>query len=259
MSQLEVQTAQRRPVMSRFLTGARAPLDGFAYLWRRPALWRYAVIPLMVNIVVSLVVLVGMIMVVGATLAYLEWQFPSSLWWHVALKVLAGVVLLILALGAALIAYFILGGILSGYFNTRLARQVELALGTPAEHLHEVPFWYQVYDTVRDLLVLTGINIGCLFLNIIPGVGAAASLYFDWYVFGVDYMDYPMSLRGMRRGEKKIVTWRRYRPETLGLGAVVFGFNFVPVVGGMILTTAAVGAVLLYHKVVIPGEGLGEA
>lgn len=62
-----------------------------------------------------------------------------------------------------------------------------------------------------------------------------------------DYFDFPLSLRGKRRQEKREFT-RRHRAHTLGLGATVFMVSFVPVVGSLILATAAVGAVLLYRR-----------
>src|SRR4029079_4257994 len=46
---------------------------------------------------------------------------------------------------------------------------------------------------------------------------------------------------------EKVAFARSHRGQTLGLGAVVLLFNFVPVVGPILMTAAVAGSVLLYH------------
>ena len=95
------------------------------------------------------------------------------------------------------------------------------------------------------------INAGLLMLNVMPVIGSIAALllgfYFDGFIFGADYLDYPMSLRGMRRRDKRDLCMS-HRWKTIGLGGGVFAFNLVPVVGAILGAAAVVGAVLMFHR-----------
>ena len=67
-------------------------------------------------------------------------------------------------------------------------------------------------------------------------------------LIGFDLLSYPLSLRGKRRSER-VAFVRRHRPRTLGLGAVVVAFEFIPIFGAVFLTTAVVGSVLIHQRV----------
>jgi uncharacterized protein involved in cysteine biosynthesis len=66
-------------------------------------------------------------------------------------------------------------------------------------------------------------------------------------LFGSDYLDYPLALRGLRRHEKQEFLKRR-RPYVLGLGTTVFLASLLPFVGAVLLAAAVVGAVLLHRR-----------
>ena len=114
-----------------------------------------------------------------------------------------------------------------------------------------MPFRYQVIDGIVDFAIVAGTATGCFVLGCIPVVGfilgGAISLYVDCYVFGEDYLDYPLALRGLRHAEKRAFC-NRHRPQVLGLGATVLLMNFVPLAGSIFLTTAAAGSVLLHRR-----------
>jgi CysZ protein len=181
---------------------------------------------------------------------YLHPKFSPS-WWGVALEVLVVLALLLVALALTAIAWVLLQGALCGYFYERLARRVEIELGLPAEAMREVSLGYQIADALRDMLRLVLVNGGLLLLNFVPVVGSAAALvgggYVTCFTLGEDFFDHPLGLRGYRRAEK-LAFCRRHRAHTLGLGAAVFLVSLVPVLGSVLLTTAAVGAVLLHRR-----------
>jgi uncharacterized protein involved in cysteine biosynthesis len=114
-----------------------------------------------------------------------------------------------------------------------------------------VPLRQQVVDTIRDLGSLLAINAGLLLLNVVPVIGSIGALvlgvYFDGFIFGRDYLDFPMSLRAYPRELKNRLA-RNHRWQTVGLGAAVFAFNLVPLIGSALNAGAAVGAVLLFHR-----------
>ena len=225
-------------------------MAGFAYMIRHPRLWRHAIIPILLNVLITGLVIVLLIAGVLWFARVMHPRFPDSAW-GVVLEVAAVVAAVAVAALLAMGTWLVLNGILCGHFYTKLAREVELELGTPASHLGEVPFTYQVADAFRDAAALLAINFGLLALNIVPVIGSIAGLtltvYFDAFIFGRDYLDFPMSLRGMRRADKLAVC-RAHRAETVGLGTAVFLLNLVPVVGSIGLATATTGAVLTYQR-----------
>jgi uncharacterized protein involved in cysteine biosynthesis len=207
---------------------------------------------MLLSLAITAVALAG-----AATTAYcvLPWMHHWSYFENGLLGRLAEV-FAILFMVAGLLAltvgvYLLASGILTGWFNERLALMVELKLGTPAEDLKQMPFRYQAIDGIVDFLIIAATAVGCFFLGCIPVVGvvgAGVNFYIDWFVMGYDYVDIPMALRGMRRAEKRAFA-KRYRSQVLGLGTLVFVMNFVPIIGNVLLTTAAIGAVLMLQRI----------
>lgn len=234
---------------AKFFSGFAAPFEGFIYLCRNPKLWVYGFLPVLLNLVVTAVALVVLLATVASFVVYLHPRFPGG-WTYVGLEVLAAIGCLLLALGLSLVVWIFLKGVLCGYFQAVLAREVEIRLGLPVEQMQEISWKYHAIDAFRDVAALVGINGGLLFLQLVPVIGSIAgvvlTLYFDWKLFGAEYFDYPLSLRGKRRSEKQEFI-RGNLQQTLGLGACVFLANLIPVVGAVLLSTAAVGAVLLHR------------
>lgn len=243
-----------------FQEGFSAPRYGFAYICENRQLWPYAIIPIVLNVFITTLVFVLLLLMASAFIVHLHPLFPTGWAWAV-LEVLCAIALLALALLITLVAWTLLQGLLCGHFYGKLAREVELRLGTPAEALKELPLYREVADTVLDTASLMTLNIGLLLLHIIPGLGSicgiAGSLYFDCYLLGREYLDIPLSLRGKPRRERQTFA-RQFRGQTLGLGAAALLMTFVPIIGSVALTAAAVGSVLLCRRLG-PAETCPEA
>lgn len=239
-----------RSSLAAFGDGLSAPWLGFRHMARHPALWRFGVIPVLLNLLIATLLLAAL--VAAAVLAFNRMHpwFDGGWGWRVA-EALVGLVLLGAVVGLTLLAWLVLQGIVCGYFYSKLAEQVELQLGTRPEQLREVPFAYQVADTLRDVGSLAAINAGCLAVQIVPGVGAVIGVcggcYFNCFTFGLDFLDHPLALRGMRRHEKRAFA-KRHRATTLGLGTAVLAITLLPLVNAVLLTTAVTGAVLLHGR-----------
>ena len=233
-----------------FFAGFSAPWLGWRFMRAHPGLWRYGVIPLLLNLLITAVLLVLLI----GTAAYLFSEFHGRAgegWLWLAARVLVAIVLLAAAVALALLAWVFLQGVLCGHFYGRLAERVERELGLPREEIRSVPWSYQLADTGRDLAFLVGVSAGCLAVQIIPGLGAVlgvtAGYYFHAMTLGMDYFDHPQSLRGWRRSEKHRFA-QRHRPCVLGLGTAVLLLALVPVLNAVLLTTSVCGAVLLHRR-----------
>lgn len=240
-----------------FVEGITSPWEGFAFLCYYPALWRYGVFPIVLNIMISMIVLIGLLAAAVVGSIYIYGLFDEGWWWR-ALEVLLIVIMITAAVGLSLVAWLLLEGILCGYFYSRLARQVELRLGTPAESLSEVSFVYQVVDTFMDVAILISVNAGLLLLHIVPVIGSVAAFIGGWYFnafwMGLDYFSLPLGLRAQRRREQRAYC-RQQKGHTLGLGTAVVLLHLLPIVGSLLLTTAAVGVVLLRRRIELSREG----
>lgn len=235
--------------------GFMAPLEGLSYLNQHRHLWRYGIWPLVLNVCLTGLVLLLVLAAAAAFAVYLHPRFGSDTR-GVLLEILAGILLLLAALGVALGVWVLLQAVLCAHFYERLARHVELELGLPPEALRDVPWHCQVQDGLRNLALILGVNLGFLVLHCVPVLGAVlaltGSIAFDCAVFGGEFLGLPMALRGLRRDEQRQVL-RQHRPQVLGLGASVLLFNLIPLVGSVLVTTAVVGAVLL-HRRLRPGS-----
>lgn len=238
--------------------GLAAPRRGFAYLCHHPRLWRYAVTPILLNILVTGFALFLFLAAVAGFATYLHPQFPAG-WGWLLLEIACAILLLLVALGLTWATWLLLQAILCGHFYGKLARQVEIQLGADPAELKEPPLASQVLDALIDLTLLLAINLGLLCLNVVPVLGSLAaaggSFVFDCYLFGASYLDLPLGLRGWRRRERRQFT-RRFRYHTLGLGTVVFLVTLIPLAGAVVLATAVVGAVLLHRRLQWPDAGM---
>jgi uncharacterized protein involved in cysteine biosynthesis len=239
-----------------FREGFLSPWEGFRFMNRNPRLWRFGVLPVLFNLLITAFVLV-MLIVAGVWYAReLHPRFAGS-WWMRGVEVLAILGILAVVVGLALAAWLLLQSILCGYFYAKLARQVELQLGLPPGEIKEVSLGREIADGVRDVAALIGVNGGLLLLHVVPLIGSivatVGSLYFDCWLLGLDYFEYPLALRGKTRKEMRQFA-KVHRPQTLGLGAAVLLMALVPVISAIFLTTAATGAVLL-HRRLANGDG----
>ena len=233
-----------------FREGFLAPWDGLAFMCRHRELWKYGVIPILLNLLITAVVLVVLLVVAGLAINWLHPMFPSGGGW-LALEIASGIAIAALTLLGAFVAWVLLEAALCGFFYGKLAVQVELKLGMARDEMSEVSLLAQTIDAVRDITLLLSINIGLLALHIVPVIGSlvaiCGSTYFNLMILGGDFVAFPLDLRGMRRAEKKAYA-KQFRYHTLGLGAAVILLMLVPVVGAVLLTTAVTGSVLLHRR-----------
>jgi uncharacterized protein involved in cysteine biosynthesis len=241
--------------VSSFLMGLASPFHGLKFLLTHRSLIPYAIVPFLINVTVTLFLLAVLL---TSAIGIFYWihgmPYFATSGWHRAGELLLDLAILALLVGMTAASYMLLGGILSAFFNERLAKQVEILLGTPAEHLQEAPLKQQALDGLRNFVTVALTSGGCMLLGCIPLlniVGVCISFYVDWFVYGYEYFEMPMSLRGMPRKARRAFA-RQHRPKVLGLGATVFCLGLIPIVGSVFLTTAAVGSVLMYHKLPPP-------
>jgi len=235
-----------------FRLGFAAPWDGLRHMRRNRSLWRYALAPIALNLLITGLLLALLIWAAVAFGMHLHPRFAGSLWLR-ALEVLVVIALGAATLGATAALWILFQAVLCGFFYGRLARQVELQLGTPPETLTELPFWREAADGLRLFLSLVGIHLGLLLLHLVPVVGSvvatAGGVYFNCWLLGKEFLQFPLALRGLGRRELQAFA-EEHRRTTLGLGAATLLLSLIPLVNAVLLTTAVTGTVLLRRRLV---------
>ncbi|MCE9544700.1 MAG: EI24 domain-containing protein [Planctomycetia bacterium] len=241
---------------TKFWQGAAAPWQGWRLIAQHRRLWPHVVLPVLINLAVTAL----MFAVLLGLAAWFETKIHP--WFHtnwsrwfawlgVLLEIVAVLVLLLFAAAGAMIAWLVVAGTLGSFFYYRLARQTEYVLGTKREDLHEISMTAEVVDSLQDVAVLVMFTLLWLGVGFIPLVGPPVALvgssYFNWFLFGSQFIGYPLSLRAARR-RARINFCRKHRPHTLGLGACVFACQLVPIAGAVLLAGAVTGGVLLHRQ-----------
>lgn len=239
-----------------FGEGLAAPWQGWLLLYRHPRLWGWALVPTLVNVLISLVVsglLIGGIVWTADALHDALAGQATGWGWYVAVAAEIAIVLVVslVLIVLALVVWKILTVIFCGYFFSRLAGEVEQLLGVQPGELRPVSTAAEALGLLLSLLVLLVGSTLILALAFIPIVGGVLAFIvgtiFTCWIMGLDYLGYPLSLRGVPR-------WRQYPvglaqfSRTCGLGLFVSICELVPVFGALPLTTAVIGAVLLNRK-----------
>ncbi len=234
-----------------FLEGLSAPWAGLRLMNDNPSLWRYGVLPVAVNLAITALLLAALIGGGAYLFPAFHSYFDGGILWRIV-EVLAALAVAMAAVVLLVGAWLVLQAVLCGWFYDRLARQVELRLGTSPDELRDAPLLVQTVDAFRAVGFLLAVNTGCLLVQLVPVVGSALGLcgsyYFTCATLGFEFFDYPLALRGLRRREK-LAFARRRRFHTLGLGTSVAILAFLPIINAVFLTTAVAGAVLLHKRI----------
>jgi uncharacterized protein involved in cysteine biosynthesis len=225
---------------------------------QRPYLWQYAVVPIVLNILIMIAALVAMLAMASGAVALLSWWLGDwhGDWWYaaLALQILAAIVMVIVCIAAAVLTWRLLSGVLCGYFYGRLAARVEIEMGMRRDELREISLAYELRDTATGLFWLV-VSLGlalvvCLVPFVGPPVGVVYSIYYQALACGRDQLAYPLVLRAMRRADR-LAFCRQHMAHTLGLGTVVLLMQFVPILGAVLMVTAAAGSVVLHRRLLL--------
>ena len=226
------------------------PLDGFRYMKRHPSLWRYGWFPLILNTLITVAVIATLFWISQSLYQVVAPLIPEGWLGNIVLTIGAigaGILILALGIGTALVMSIVL----CSFFYGKLAEQTERKLGVREGELVELSLWIEIRDTMASLTELIVANILFLAFNFIPLVGGfvagGATWYFNAFVLGNEFLEYGWSLRGWDRPRRRRYA-KAHRMHTLGLGTVAMGFQLVPILGALVLTTGVVGGVLYRRR-----------
>lgn len=249
--------APARSQIGKFLEGASVPWLGLKVLLFRPRLWRYAVVPVLLNLAIMAAAVFAMF-VIGLVLFTGLWlslgQDWNEGWWLVgkfAIFIVGALTTVMVCIAVAVITWRLLSTLFCGYFYGLIATCVEQEFGLERRDMREISMWRELQDALRDMgWLLISLTLA-LIVSLIPFIGApialAYSLYFQILTCGRDQFSYPLSLRGQHRAQRGEFC-RRHLPHIMGLGTIVLVMEFIPFVGALFMVTAAAGAVVLHRR-----------
>jgi CysZ protein len=236
--------------MHRLLTGILYPFRAVGLLASNRALWRYALIPLLINIVVGA-------LLYGLGLSYGLHQIDAAMaptplgqFFAGLLRVLL-IVLLLVGIGI-LVASF--GVALGAPWYAQLSERIEvLRLGdVPPEP--PLSAWSILYDLVRALVfelkklfLLIAVGLPLLLLNLLPGVGQIVStvggLMLGSTIACLDFFDGPLERRRLSFRQKLRVIWRCL-PASAGFGLVCLGMISIPLLNLLLIPLCVAGGTM---------------
>ncbi len=218
--------------MRSLIDGFSYPLRAIRFIVRQPVLWRYIVIPIVLNIMIGLILYTTLLwagfqaieaFLVGWPL-WIEWLIRGLL-----------VIALFLGLGYILVRF---GVVLGSPFYSRLSELIEERLRgvvrtasptAPASVVHDV-LRALLFELKKLLLVLL-IGTPTLLLNLIPGVGTllatGAGIAIGVTITCLDFFDPPLERRRLSfRGKLSFI--RRHLPASAGFGLICLGLVSIP-------------------------------
>ena len=217
-------------------------------LLRQAGVRRYAVMPLLINVVVF-----GLLTWLGAqwfgqwvTSWIPEW---ADIW------IVQALIWLVFGLGTLLIWFYlfaVVANVIAAPFNAALARAVERHLGAAPSDAPQRGIALEAARSIaaelRKLLYLIGwmLPLGLLFL--VPGINLLAP--FLWFLFGawllsIEYLDYPGGNNGFSFPELRR-RLRGRRSLALGFGGVLLLLTAIPVVNLVAIPVGVAGATSLW-------------
>jgi CysZ protein len=253
--------------------GFRIAFGGVAFLGQHRSLWKWALLPTVVNIVLF-VAAFALFLAFYPALYNLATGFlplhPPATWyawlWVAPLRLLAlviGILLIITALVVLYFAFLILGTAIAAPFLDVLAQRVEvLATGHTAEEPASLlstlrTAGISIVDELRKLAFFLAVQIALLLLGLIPLLTpftVIAAALFTMLFLPLEYAGFAMDHRHMRFPQRRTFIWQ-HRWCMLGFGAAAFLTLLIPLLNFVCLPALVVGGTLLFLDVERTAEG----
>jgi CysZ protein len=239
--------------MYRFFSGALYPLYAAALLVRAPRLWRYVLIPMLVNFLVGVTLYAGLLYAGLSAIDGLVAGLPA---WAAVLGALLRVLLIIgllIATGFVLVRF---GVVLGSPWYTKLSAELELVRGGQPLPEQAAGWSAALRDLsralafeLRKLLLVVAIGALLLLLNLIPVAGQVLATV-GWIALGatitcLDFFDYPLERR-LLSFRAKLGVVRRSLPASAGFGLVCLALVSIPFVNLLSIPLCVTAGTLFY-------------
>jgi len=232
------------------LAGAAYHLWALVMLKRAPRLWRYVLIPILVNIVVGATVYLGLLLIGMRAIDGVVAGLPG---WAAALGGL------LLATGFVLARF---GVVLGSPWYAKLSEDLEqLRTGQapPAEPLSAAGIMRDLTRALlfelKKLLLVIAVGLLLLLLNLVPAVGTLLAA-FGWIALGatiacLDFLESPLERRRLRFCAR-LGLIRRSLPASAGFGLVCLGLISIPFVNLLAIPLCVTAGTLFFCDQIWP-------
>lgn len=240
-----------------FLAGLTQPFQGLAFLFANRGLKRYAVLPLVMNILLYALALAVLLWLLGRwQIQAVEWDFwgPVGGWLAWVANWLRGAVKLAAGLAALMFAFFTftaVGMVIASPLNDLLSEKVEAVYCGSAKKL-DLPFRFtlkaallSLWDSLKNLGKQLFWTVVCLPFLLIPIVGFVPLFLVGSYFAGFGFLDSAMARNYLRARHKRLLTDRRFW-RIVGFGAAMQILFFIPLVGLLLLPVGVSSGTLIY-------------
>ncbi len=223
---------------------------GAIFVWSHKVLWKYAAAP----VIISIVILLGSYILLYDLFIKLISPYTSQ-WYGQVIYYLLLVIITVALLGLSLFIVTRLASAVAAPFNDVISRKAE---EITAGVFHETAFSLLIFlkDSGRLFVHsfrLLGLYLALLILGLVlllvPVIGGALYTGFgvllSAYMFGYEYLGYPMDRRGFSWAQKKKFIRSRLS-SVLGFGLANVAFAAVPIINFFFIPAAVVGGTLLF-------------
>ncbi len=204
-------------------------------LFRNSGLVALSLIPIALTVVLLLLLTVGSAWLVG--------QFVSG-WFADDLKVLAQLVTLALALLLSYFLYLPLARVLLAPIAETISRKTHLLYTGQASFGADINWLRAMKEGLKIALLHIVVGSLALALNFIPPIGTVIGIIIAISLCGLDFLDVPLSARGISFRNKLGIVWRN-KSVAFGFGAASYLMLLIPGVNLLSLPVCVIGATLL--------------
>lgn len=259
------------------VAGATYPLRALVYLTQTPRLWRYVLVPILVNLVVAVGLYVGLLFPGLESVNNLLVDFYA--WWNIQLEnlpqwlsflsvlaIILGFLLRVLLVTGLLVAIgFLLvqfGVILGAPFYGQLSEQLELARTgklPPAEPLNLFTLGRDIGRAIlhelKKLVLIISVGLPLLILNFIPGLGTAIAsiggIALAATIVCIDFLDAPLERRRFHFRQKLKLIFRSL-PASGTFGLACLGLISIPLLNLLSVPLCITSGTLFFCDRILP-------
>jgi CysZ protein len=232
-------TAPRPGAIRRAGAGAWHVVAGFGFLFRRPALWPWALLP----IVLAAACLVGGVLAAVYSVQWLErllvpaGKVSNTLGFLITLAIYIGTVLAGLVVGLAVAL------LLSAPVLEQLSRRVDaIVRGEAVDHSRGLK--WELAQAFRGTLYFMAAAPGVFLLNLLPLIGPPLAFLWGAHALAFQQTDAALARRGFDFAARR--AWHRYwKLESLGFGMAGLVTLIVPLANFLVVPALSVGGTLL--------------
>ena len=226
--------------------GVRFFFLGMRTLVRNSDLLSLSLVPMLLTLALLMGLILGAAWSVG-------WLIRDAV--RVEIRIVAQVLMLLLTLLIAYFLYLPVARVLLAPFSEALSRR-SAAIDTGRTIRQNGQGWARaMWEGLKLVIFQAAVALAALALGLaFPPVGAPAGVAVAIFLGGLDFIDVPLSTRGLRLRKKLGLIWRN-KSLALGFGAAAYLMLLIPVINMLALPVGVVGATLLIDALEFEDRG----